>query len=81
MKKRFGQMIKVKPEKLAEYKKWHANPMPGVNEMIKECGLKNYSIYSRGEYLFTYFSTKAKILMQIWQRWQQIRQHKDGGML
>ena len=29
-------MIKVKPEKLAEYKKWHANPMPGVNEMIKE---------------------------------------------
>ena len=55
MKKRFGQMIKVKPEKLAEYKKWHANPMPGVNEMIKECGLNNYSIYSRGEYLFTYF--------------------------
>ena len=50
MKKRFGQMIKVKPEKLAEYKKWHANPMPGVNEMIKECGLNNYSIYSRGEY-------------------------------
>ena len=45
MEKRFGQMIKVKPEKLAEYKKWHANPMPGVNEMIKECGLKNYSIY------------------------------------
>ena len=80
MKKRFGQMIKVKPEKLAEYKKWHANPMPGVNEMIKECGLNNYSIYSRGEYLFTYFEY-AKILMQIWQKWQQIRQHKDGGML
>ena len=81
MKKRFGQMIKVKPEKLAEYKKWHANPMPGVNEMIKECGLKNYSIYSRGEYLLHILSTKAKISMQIWQRWQQIRQHKDGGML
>ena len=55
MVKRFGQMIKVKPEGLAEYKKWHANPLPGVNEMIKECGLKNYSIYSRGDYLFTYF--------------------------
>ena len=60
MKKRFGQMIKVKPEKLAEYKKWHANPMPGVNEMIKECGLKNYSIYSRGEYLFTYFEYEGE---------------------
>ena len=54
-------MIKVKPEKLAEYKKWHANPMPGVNEMIKECGLNNYSIYSRGEYLFTYFTNNFKL--------------------
>ena len=53
-------MIKVKPEKLAEYKKWHANPMPGVNEMIKECGLKNYSIYSKGEYLFTYFEYEGE---------------------
>ena len=60
MKTRFGQVIKVKPEKLAEYKKWHANPMPGVNEMIKECGLKNYSIYSRGEYLFTYFEYEGE---------------------
>ena len=52
---RFGQMIKVKPDGLAAYKKWHANPMPGVNEMIKACHLKNYSIYSRGDWLFAYF--------------------------
>ncbi len=48
--RRFGEMIKVKD--LEAYKKWHANPMPGVNEMIKECHLRNYTIYSRGEYLF-----------------------------
>ena len=52
---RFGQMIKVRPDGLAAYKKWHANPMPGVNEMIKACHLKNYSSYSRGDYLFAYF--------------------------
>ena len=52
---RFGQMIKVRHDGLAAYKKWHANPMPGVNEMIKACHLKNYSIYSRGDYLFAYF--------------------------
>ena len=52
---RFGQMIKVKPDGLAAYKKWHANPMPGVNEMIKACHLRNYSIYSRGDDLFAYF--------------------------
>ena len=51
--KRIGEMIKVKD--LETYAKWHANPLPGVNEMIKECHLKNYSIYSRGEYLFAYY--------------------------
>ena len=53
--KRFGQMIKITKENLQAYKDYHANPLPGVNEMIKECNLQNYSIYSRGEYLFTYF--------------------------
>ena len=51
--RRFGEMIKVKD--LEAYEKWHANPMPGVNEMIRECHLKNYSIYNRGEYLFAYY--------------------------
>mgnify|MGYP000036243390 FL=1 len=52
---RIGQMIKVKPEGLQAYKDYHANPLPGVNEMIKECNIQNYSIYSSGDYLFTYF--------------------------
>ena len=52
---RFGQIIKVKPEGLEAYKKYHADPLPGVNEMIKECHLWNYSIYVRGDILFSYF--------------------------
>ena len=52
--RRFGQMIKIKPDGLEAYKKWHANPLPGVNEIIKECNIRNYSIYSRGDYLFAY---------------------------
>lgn len=52
--RRFGQMIKVKPEGKADYIAHHADPLPGVNEMIKACHLKNYSIYSLGDYLFTY---------------------------
>ena len=60
MVRRFGQIIKAKPDGLADYKKWHANPMPGVNEMIKECGLKNYSIFSRGDYLFAYFEYEGE---------------------
>ncbi|HHW47803.1 MAG TPA: L-rhamnose mutarotase [Clostridiaceae bacterium] len=53
--KRYGQVIKVKPEKLEEYKKLHANPWPGVLKMIKECNIKNYSIYHKDGYLFAYF--------------------------
>lgn len=53
--KRFGQIIKIKPEGKEAYNRYHANPLPGVNEMIKECNLKNYSIFQRGDYMFAYF--------------------------
>jgi L-rhamnose mutarotase len=51
---RMGSVIKVKPEKLDEYKALHADPWPGVNAMIKECNIRNYSIYYRDGYLFSY---------------------------
>ena len=53
--KRFGNLIKVKPEKLDEYKELHANAWPGVLKMITECNIKNYSIYHRDGFLFSYF--------------------------
>ena len=53
--KRFGKVIKVKPEKLEEYKKLHASPWPEINNMIRECNIRNYSIYYKDEYLFSYF--------------------------
>lgn len=53
--KRFGEMIKVKPEKLEDYKYHHANIWPQINAMITECNITNYSIYQRGDYLFAYY--------------------------
>jgi L-rhamnose mutarotase len=52
---RYGMVIRVKPEKLDEYKALHADPWPGVNRMIKACNIRNYSIYYRDGYLFSYF--------------------------
>ena len=40
--KRYGSVIRVRPEKLEEYKKLHAEVWPGVRRMIAECGLRNY---------------------------------------
>ena len=53
--KRYGSVIKVREEKLEEYKKLHAAPWLEVLAMIKECKIANYSIYCKDGYLFSYF--------------------------
>lgn len=55
--RRFGQVIKLKPEGAAEYIRLHQkeNIFPGVNEMIKKCSIANYSIFIKDNYLFAYF--------------------------
>lgn len=52
--KRYGWVIKVKPEKLDFYKELHANPWPEVNAKLKEVNIQNYSIYYRDGLLFSY---------------------------
>jgi L-rhamnose mutarotase len=52
--KRYGWVIKVKPEKLEEYKELHANPWPEIDGMLKKCNIQNYSIYYRDGLLFSY---------------------------
>ena len=53
--RRFGQLIGVKPVKLDEYKKLHANVWPSILKMITECNMRNYSIYNLNGLLFAYF--------------------------
>jgi L-rhamnose mutarotase len=52
---RYGSVIKLRPEKLAEYKEMHANVWPDVLKMIRECNIRNYSIYYKDGFLFSYF--------------------------
>lgn len=52
---RYGTVIQVFPEKLEEYKALHAQAWPGVNRLLKEVHIRNYSIYYRDGYLFSYF--------------------------
>ncbi len=53
--KRYGSIIKVRPEKLEEYKKLHAAVWPGVLKMITAANIRNYSIYYKDGMLFSYF--------------------------
>jgi L-rhamnose mutarotase len=52
---RHGQVIRVRPERLEEYKAYHAKVWPGVLAKIRDCNIRNYSIYHKDGYLFAYF--------------------------
>lgn len=58
--KRYGMVIRLRPEKVEEYKRLHAAVWPDVLRMITACNIRNYSIYLRtlddGQpTLFSYF--------------------------
>lgn len=52
---RHGSVIKLRQGKLEEYKKLHAAVWTDVLNMIKECNIRNYSIYHKDGYLFSYY--------------------------
>jgi len=52
---RYGSVLRIRPEKLEEYKLYHKSVWPEVLEMIKKCNIRNYSIYHKDGYLFSYF--------------------------
>jgi L-rhamnose mutarotase len=48
-------VLRLRPEAEAEYKRYHAAVWPGVLEMIRQCHIRNYSIYLKDGFLFSYF--------------------------
>lgn len=53
--RRYSQMIKVKPERIADYERIHERVWPEVLKTIHECNMRNYSIFRHGNLLFAYF--------------------------
>jgi L-rhamnose mutarotase len=53
--KRFGQVIRLKLDKLEQYAAYHANAWPEILSMISDCNIRNYSIFHKDGYLFAYF--------------------------
>ena len=52
---RFGMAARLRPEKRAEYLELHANAWPGVEAMITECNIRNFTIYVLGDVIFGYY--------------------------
>ena len=53
--RRFGQTLGLRPEKLAEYKRYHAKIWPEIAAAIREAGIRNYSIFHRNGQLVAYY--------------------------
>lgn len=54
----------LRPEKAAYYRDLHAHPWPSVDRMLRQCHIRNFSIYEReieGKlYLFAYLEYTGK---------------------
>ena len=52
---RYGMVLRLRPEATEEYKRYHAEVWPEVLAMITTCNIRNYSIYFKDGFLFSYF--------------------------
>ncbi len=52
--RRFGQVIGLDPDRVEEYRKYHAKIWPEIEEAIRHAGICNYSIYLDDDRLFAY---------------------------
>ena len=53
--RRYGQVIGIKPARLEEYRKYHANAWPEIVAKLSECNVTNFSIFHKDDTLFSYF--------------------------
>ena len=53
--RRFGQVIRVKPDRTEAYEALHAAPWPGVLAALARANIRNYSIVRHGTTLFAYY--------------------------
>jgi L-rhamnose mutarotase len=52
---RVAWTARLRPEKINEYVEMHANVWPEMLAMLKEAGIRNYSIYLYGDRVFGYY--------------------------
>ncbi len=53
--KRYGMVIRVRPELEDAYVHLHANTWPEVLRKISDCNMRNYTIFMRDGFLFAYY--------------------------
>lgn len=65
---RHGQVVRIDPDHLEEYWRLHDAVWPGVLRTLTECGIRNYTIFHRGGWLFACFEYVGEDLVADWAR-------------
>lgn len=58
---RFGRCAQLRPGAEAEYDRLHEAVWPGVLEAIRRSGIRNYSIFRQGRWLFSYCELSSEV--------------------
>jgi L-rhamnose mutarotase len=56
---RVASVIRLRPEREAEYRALHENVWPGVTSTLRENGITNFSIFLRDGMLFSYLEYRG----------------------
>ena len=52
---RHGSLIRIQADAIQRYKAYHERVWPEVLDIIRECNIRNYSIYLKDDCLFGYY--------------------------
>jgi L-rhamnose mutarotase len=66
--KRVGMVLQLKPDAIKTYKQYHAAVWPEVLQTLRECNVRNYSIYLKDNFLFAYFEYHGSDMKVDWAR-------------
>ena len=58
MAQRIGRRTRVKADAVADYRNWHSNVWPALQELNTAAGIRNYTIFMEGAELFSYFEVE-----------------------
>ena len=53
--RRFGQILGIRPDRVGEYKRFHARIWPEIESAIRAHHIRNYSIFLWEDKLFAYY--------------------------
>ncbi len=80
MTQRVGFVLRVKPDKVAEYVRAHGAVWPEMLEALRGAGIRNYTIFRASNEMFGYFETDDLASAEAYLAEQEVSTRWQGAM-